>query len=271
MAAGLFWRVAQLWSRSHRAPVSRRSSLELVEAIGTTRFIEPRVTGGFEHGRHVVLRSGDATQGLDAQSAGGPRGGGAHPRADRERPLPRGDRRAGPSPTSSRATWRRRSRRSSRRRPRSPKNPRLQSDLAAAYLARARRPTSPRTFPKALEAAENATGLRTPRTRRGSTARSPSNGSTSSTQPARPGKTTLQRDATSPWADEAQSTATSCPGPQSHAEEDSARARAAAHEGQPAIDRLAEEVPTGPARLLRERSPPRVGGRVPRGHPEQPP
>ena len=36
--------------------------------MGPTRFIEPRLTGGFQHGRLVVLRSGNAPQGLDAQS-----------------------------------------------------------------------------------------------------------------------------------------------------------------------------------------------------------
>ena len=58
----------------HDVPAQARGSAPatalvapLAKAMGARRFIEPRVTGGFQHGRLVVLRSGDAPQGLDAQ------------------------------------------------------------------------------------------------------------------------------------------------------------------------------------------------------------
>src|SRR5438034_264436 len=42
---------------------------QLAEAMGTRRFVEPRLTGGFRHGRLTTMRSGDTQQGLDAPPA----------------------------------------------------------------------------------------------------------------------------------------------------------------------------------------------------------
>src|SRR3989442_10121897 len=61
-----------LWSqraRFHRAPLPLVA--QLAEAMGTRRFVEPRLTGGFRHGRLTTMRSGDTPQGLAAQSPAG--------------------------------------------------------------------------------------------------------------------------------------------------------------------------------------------------------
>ena len=62
--------VLALSLRLYRAPSRRAAPLvaELAEAMGARRFIEPRLTGGFHHGRLITLRSGESPHGLDAQS-----------------------------------------------------------------------------------------------------------------------------------------------------------------------------------------------------------
>ena len=40
---------------------------ELAQAVGATRLVEPRLTGGFDYGRLLVLRSGEEPKGLDEQ------------------------------------------------------------------------------------------------------------------------------------------------------------------------------------------------------------
>ena len=55
----------------HRSRVDRERAplvAELAEAMGSRRFVEPRLTGGFRHGRLIVLRSETVPQGLDAES-----------------------------------------------------------------------------------------------------------------------------------------------------------------------------------------------------------
>ena len=67
--AALLLLAVGLWSqraRFQRAPLPLVA--QLAEAMGTRRFVEPRLTGGFRHGRLTTMRSGDTPQGLDAQS-----------------------------------------------------------------------------------------------------------------------------------------------------------------------------------------------------------
>ncbi len=71
-----------------RSPRPSSPLAELAQAMGPTRFIEPRLTGGFQHGRLVVLRSGNAPQGLDAQSPAVLTAVAQHPTANPERHVP---------------------------------------------------------------------------------------------------------------------------------------------------------------------------------------
>src|SRR6185503_12435481 len=128
---------------------------ELAEAMGSTRFIEPRLTGGFQHGRLVVMRSGNATQGLDGHSPEVLTAV-AHIRQRTQNDtspaalaalaatyLVSGDVAAAVKALESATAQ-------------DPDNPKLQSDLAAAYLVRASRLDEPSDLPKALEAAEKS-------------------------------------------------------------------------------------------------------------------
>ena len=127
--------------------------------MGDRRLIEPRLTGGFKHGRLIVLRSAETPKGLDAQSPAVL----AAVAKIRERAeadtspetlgalgvtyLVSGDIGAAVKALESATAQ-------------DPDNPRLLSDLAAAYLVRAARLDEPADIPKALEYAERAIALK---------------------------------------------------------------------------------------------------------------
>ncbi len=154
VAATVVLAFQQLWL-ARLKPASPTLVAELAEAMGTTRFIEPRLTGGFEHGRLVILRSADRPQGLDAHTPAvltaiarirERAGGDTSPEslgALAVTYLVSGDIGKAVKALESATAQ-------------DPKNPRLQSDLAAAYLVRASRLDEPADIPKALEAAETA-------------------------------------------------------------------------------------------------------------------
>src|SRR5712691_3431519 len=149
-----------LWSR--RTPEGRaRAPLvaELAEAMGARRFVEPRLTGGFHHGRLTTMRSGDTPQGLDAQSPA-VLAAVARIRQQAEADtspdvlgalgityLVSGDAAAAVKALESASAQR-------------PEDARLLSDLAAAYLVRAAQADEPADIPKGLEAAERAVALK---------------------------------------------------------------------------------------------------------------
>jgi hypothetical protein len=123
--------------------------------MGTTRFVEPRLTGGFQHGRLVILRSGDRPQGLDAHTPS------VIAAVARIRERAEGD--TTPEALGALAVTYLVSgdigkavKALESATAQDPKNPRLQSDLAAVYLVRASRLDEPADIPKALEAAEKA-------------------------------------------------------------------------------------------------------------------
>jgi CHAT domain-containing protein/tetratricopeptide (TPR) repeat protein len=246
-AAGLVLAVHQAWrARPERAALPLVA--ELAEAMGTRRFIEPRVTGGFRHGRLVILRSGDASQGLDAQ----PPAVLAAVARIRERVsgdtspaalgalavtyLVSGDV-GGAVEALESATAQ------------DPKSARLQSDLAAAYLVRASRLDAPADLPKALEAAGKAIELGDPPDEAWFN-RALALESLHLVDAARKAwQDFLERDSTSGWADEARKHLEELPlAQQSSIEDDRARARAALSEGRAAVERLADESPP----ILRE-------------------
>ena len=244
MAAGLFGALTLV--RSHRAPVS--AVAQLVEAIGTQRFVEPRLTGGFAHGRLVVLRSGEAPQKLDAQPAA-VIAAVAKIRAQAEGDtspktlgalgvtyLVSGDVAAAVKALESATAQ-------------EPDNPGLLSDLAAAYLARAEQMDEPADLPKALEVAEKAITLKNPPTEVWFN-RALALEKLHLVDAARKAwDDYLERDAASGWADEARQHRDALPpGRQSSVEEDKARVRAALEGGQAAVDHLADEDPS----LLRD-------------------
>ena len=216
----------------------------LAKAMGARRFIEPRVTGGFQHARLVVLRSGDAPQGLDAQ----PPAVLAAVAQIRERAeadtspetlgalavtyLVSGDPGAAVKALESATAQ-------------APDNARLWSDLAAAYLVRASRLDEPADIPKALEAAERAIALKDPPLEawfnRALALESLHLGDAA----RKAWEDYLQRDAASGWADEARQHLEARPKVrQSTVEEDRAHVQAALAEGPAAVDRLADEAPS---------------------------
>jgi CHAT domain-containing protein len=247
--AALLLLAVGLWSqraRFQRAPLPLVA--QLAEAMGTRRFVEPRLTGGFRHGRLTTMRSGDTPQGLDAQSPA-VLGAVARIREQAEGDvspeslgalgityLVSGDASAAVKSLESATAQK-------------PEDPRLLSDLAAAYLVRAAQSDEPADIPKALESAERAIALKDPppeayfnralaleRLHLVDAAR-------------KAWGDYLQRDSSSGWADEARQHLEALPkARQSSAEEDKARARAAVESGQQAIDRLAEDSPS----LLRD-------------------
>ena len=216
----------------------------LAKAMGARRFIEPRVTGGFQHARLVVLRSGDAPQGLDAQ----PPAVLAAVAQIRERAeadtspetlgavavtyLVSGDARAAVKALESATAQ-------------APDNARLWSDLAAAYLVRASRLDEPADLPKALEAAERAIALKDPPNEAWFN-RALALESLHLDDAARKAwEDYLQRDSASGWADEARQHLEARPKVrQSTVEEDRARVQAALAEGPAAVDLLADEAPS---------------------------
>jgi len=242
-AAGLFLAVHLVWrAQSERSSPTRVA--ELVKAMGRTRFIEPRVTGGFEHGRLVVLRGGDAPSGLDAQSPA-VIAAVAHIRERAQGDtspealgalavtyLVSGDV-SGAVKALEAATAQ------------APKSAQLLSDLAAAYLVRASRLDEPSDIPKALEAAERSIEQKDAPVEAWFN-RALALESLHLVDAARKAwDDYLQRDSTSPWADEARKRRDELPPAQrSTIEEDRARARAALAEGKAAVDRLADESPS---------------------------
>jgi CHAT domain-containing protein len=126
-----------------------------------------------------------------------------------------------------------------------PKNPKLQSDLAAAYLVRATRLDEPSDIPKALEAAEKSIeqedapveawfnrALALEHLHLVDAAR-------------KAWDDYLKRDSTSAWAQEAKKRRDELPPAQkSTLEEDRARVQAALEAGKVAVDKLADESPS---------------------------
>jgi CHAT domain-containing protein/tetratricopeptide (TPR) repeat protein len=221
---------------------------ELAEAMGDRRFVQPRLTGGFRHGRLITLRSGDTSQGLDTQS---PAVLGAVARI-RERAegdtspealgalgvtyLVSGDTSAAVKALESATAQ-------------DPKDPRLLSDLAAAYLVRAERADEPADIPKALESAERAVALENAPVEAWFNRALALERLHLTDATRKAWDDYLQRDSSSPWAEEARQHLEALPKEQkSSAEEDKARVRAALDEGPAATDRLADEAP----HLLRE-------------------
>jgi CHAT domain-containing protein len=215
---------------------------ELAQAMGPTRFIEPRLTGGFLHGRLVVMRSGDTTQGLDAHSPA-VIAAVAHIRERAQGDtspealgalavtyLVSGDV-GGAVKALESATAQ------------DPKNARLQSDLAAAYLVRATRLDEPSDIPKALEAAEKSIEQKDAPVEAWFN-RALAFESLHLVDAARKAwDDYLKRDSSSPWAEEAKKRRDELPpAQQSTLEED--RARAALAEGKAAVEKLAAESPS---------------------------
>jgi CHAT domain-containing protein/tetratricopeptide (TPR) repeat protein len=216
--------------------------------MGTKRFVEPRLTGGFQHGRLVTLRSSDVSGGLDAQSPAvlaavarirEQAQGDTSPEALGALGityLVSGDLGAAVKALESASAQK-------------PDDPRLLSDLAAAYLVRAAQADEPADIPKALEMAERAIALKD------APAEAWFNRALALERlhlvdaARKAWGDYLERDSTSGWADEARQHLEALPkAHQSSVEEDKARVRAALEQGAAAIDRLADESPS----LLRD-------------------
>ena len=261
VAASVFLAFQQLWLSRSKRPASPLVA-ELAQAMGTRRFVEPRLTGGFQHGRLILLRSGDASQGLDAQS---PAVLGAVARI-RERTegdtspdglgalavtyLVSGDIAKAVKALESATAQ-------------APKNPRLLSDLAAAYLVRASRSDEPADIPKALEAAEKAIELENAPDEAWFNRALALEQLHLVDSAKKAWEDFLKRDSTSGWADEARKHLEELPpAQQSTIEEDRARARAALAEGPDRHRPPGRRIPVDPKRLLRQRAARRVGRRT---------
>jgi CHAT domain-containing protein len=235
----------QLWGPRLQRPAEPLVA-GLAKALGETRFIEPRLTGGFQHGRHVVLRAGgsDRPQGLDAYSPA------VLAAVARIRERTQGD--TSPQALAALAATYLVSgdvaqavKALESATAQDPKNPNLQSDLAAAYLVRASRLDEPADIPKALEAAETAIAIE------GAPPEAWFNRALALEQlhlvdsAKKAWEDFLERDSTSPWADEARKHIEELPPAQkSTIEEDRERARKALAEGPAAINALADEEPS---------------------------
>jgi CHAT domain-containing protein len=217
---------------------------ELARSIGDRRFIEPRLTGGFQYGRLVILRSAEAPKGLDAQPPA-VLAAVAHIREKAEGDtspdalgalaatyLVSGDVAAAVQALESATSQK-------------PDDPRLLSDLAAALLVRAARTDEPADIPKALESAERAIVLKDAPTEAWFNRALALERLHLTDAAKKAWQDYLDRDATSGWADEArQHLETLRSIHQTSAEEESARARAAVEAGQEAIDHLANDSPS---------------------------
>ena len=206
--------------------------------MGARRFIEPRLTGGFRHGRLITLRSGEArrdwTRSRRSVLAAVAR---IRERAEGDTSpealgalgvtyLVSGDAAAAVKSLESASAQK-------------PDDARLLSDLSAAYLVRAKQADEPADIPKALEAAERAIALP------GAPPEAYFNRalaleSLHLVDAARKAwQDYLDRDSSSPWADEArQHLEALSKVRRSSVEEDKARVRAALESGPAAIDRL---------------------------------
>jgi CHAT domain-containing protein/tetratricopeptide (TPR) repeat protein len=231
-----------LW-RERAARPSPPLLAELAEAVGPHRFVEPRLTGGFRHGRLTVLRSDQSPDGLDAYP-GGVLAAVARIRERAEAfPSPEalgalgvtylvsGDLDAAVKALESATAQ-------------APDDPGLRSDLAAAYLARASRLDDPSDLPKALDAAERAIALDSAPDEAWFN-RALALEKLHLLDAARKAwQDYLERDAASGWADEARRHLEDLPADkQSSLEEERSRVRAALQEGEGAVDRLAREAP----------------------------
>ncbi|MFN8096510.1 MAG: hypothetical protein U0599_30575, partial [Vicinamibacteria bacterium] len=229
--------------RAQRRPAEPTLLAALVDAVGESRFVEPRLTGGFRYSRYVRLRAGEGRPGLDAQPAAVI----AAVARIRERaeadPTPEalaalgvtylvsGDAAAAVKALESAAAQ-------------APRDARIQSDLAAAYLTRALRLDEPADLPRGLEAAENAVALP------GAPPEAWFNRALALEalhlvdQARRAWEDYLGRDPSSPWADEARRRLVELPpARRSSVEEDRARVRDALAQGGASLERLTEEQP----------------------------
>jgi CHAT domain-containing protein len=242
VAATVLVAFQQLWLGRFR-PGPSDPVAELARAMGTTRFIEPRLTGGFQHGRYVVLRSAEEPQGLDAYPPA------VIAAVARVREITEGD--SSPQALGAQAVTflvsgdvAKAVKALESATAQDPKNPRLLSDLAAAYLVRASRLDEPSDVPRALEAADKAIEL-----------------------PGAPDEAWfnralalealhlvdaakeawdeyLERDSSSDWAVEARKRRDDLPLVQlSTLEKDGARAAASIAKGSEAVEQLADELP----------------------------
>ena len=270
IAASVFLAFQQLWHARSARPASPLVA-ELAQAMGTARFVEPRLTGGFQHGRLVILRSGDRPQGLDAHS---PAVLGA---VARIREKAEGD--TSPEALGALAVTYLVSgdigkavKALESATAQDSKNARLQSDLAAAYLVRASRLDEPADIPKALEAAERAIAIESapPEAWFNRALALEQLHLVDSAKKA--WEDFLERDSTSPWADEARKRIEELP-PAHHStiEEDRARARAALARGPAAIDALADESPSILADYFLAELLPAWSDAYLTGHPNAPP
>jgi len=240
-AAGLFLAIQQPWrGRPQAGPLVA----ELAQAMGPTRFIEPRLTGGFQHGRLVVMRSGNATHGLDAQSPAVLTAV-AHIRERTQNDtspaalaalaatyLVSGDIPAAVKALESATAQ-------------EPENPKLQSDLAAAYLVRASRLDEPSDLPKALEAAEKSIERKDAPLEAWFNRALALEGLHLIDQAKKAWNDYLERDSTSAWAEEARKRRDELASTrQSTFEENQARTRAALDDGRAAIEALADDAPS---------------------------
>ncbi len=216
---------------------------ELVQAVGERRLVEPRLTGGFRYSRLLVMRSGETPQGLDAQPAAVIAAvARIRERAEKD-PTPEalgalgvtylvsGDVGAAVKALESATNQK-------------TDDPQLWSDLAAAYLERARQADEPADIPKALEAAERAVALPDPPTEAWFNRALALEALHLDDAARKAWEDYLARDASSGWADEArQHIEALATVKRSSAEEDKGRVRAALEQGPAAVDRLAEDSP----------------------------
>jgi CHAT domain-containing protein len=234
-----------LWFyRAHLPRASAPLVAELAEAMGARRIVEPRLTGGFRHGRLTTMRSGETTQGLDAQPPN-VLAAVAHIRERAEGDtspealgalgvtyIVSGDAAAAVKALESASAQK-------------PDDARLLSDLSAAHLVRAKQADEPADIPKALEAAERAIVL-PDAPPEAYFNRALALESLHLVDAARKAwGDYLERDSSSAWADEARQHLEALPKPRrSSAEEDKARVRAALEGGPVAIDRLTRDSPS---------------------------
>jgi CHAT domain-containing protein/tetratricopeptide (TPR) repeat protein len=248
-AAAALLVAGQFWPRgtSERPAYSRagNSSLvaELADAVGDRRFIEPRLTGGFRHGRLVVPRSDAPFAGLDAQTPAVIAAVArirAHVEGDSSAEatgalgvtyLVSGDVLAAVKALES-ATQQ------------DPSSARLQSDLAAAYLVRASRRDEPADFSKALEAAEKAIALASPPDEAWFNRALALERLHLVDAAKQAWQDYLQRDPTSGWAEEARRHLEQLPAPPRSSAEEEPSVRAALADEPTALDRLATLPPS---------------------------
>jgi CHAT domain-containing protein len=242
LAAALALASWPLWHIDRRS-VPRALVADLVRAVGEQRFVEPRLTGGFHYERFVRRRSGDSPRGLDAQ----PPAVIAAVARIRERAetdtspealsalavtyLVSGDVNTAVNTLELAAAQ-------------APRNARIQSDLAAAYLTRASRLDEPADVPKGLEAAEKAVALP------GAPEEAWFNRALALEdlhlvdEARKAWGDYLERDSTSAWADEARRRLADLPAARrSSVEDDRGRVREALAEGAASVERLTEDEP----------------------------